>query len=314
MNSTSTFTSLATVCTRAPFARTLLPSLTLLWLAACGSAAETDASAIPPRTTTAPAGSTNANAPGSTPAGAGGASSTSEAPSGPSVLGLNPENPGNGGSPSGANSNNGQNKENTTPAAADEPGKTEPNGGDPSTGESATDPTGEPTEPAGDPTGEPVDPRDDEDIRFVEENGYQTIYTAVHCRSVAEDGSSIDESEVAELPVGDGRVLECETALFPLQSTIEFLSSIGERWCALGELESYTTGGDERLDIAVVTEPGPGPATLIGSHEGEAITVKVATGFGGATLWPLWIDTIYSVVDVQRAVPGKLCDEVMGIE
>lgn len=159
----------------------------------------------------------------------------------------------------------------------------------------------------------PVDPEDDEDIQFMKDNGYETQYFAQTCRSVAEDGSTIEESEQADLPVGEGRVLECETDSFPVQSTIEFLSSALERWCALGSVSSYEGGGDDRLQVDVASVPGDGPGTLIGSRDGDPITIHRVSGFGGGTLWPLWITTTYSVTEVKRSEPGKLCDEVFGL-
>src|SRR5690349_22076983 len=51
----------------------------------------------------------------------------------------------------------------------------------------------------------------DVDLQFVLDNGFESFFFAQTCRSIGPDGDVI---EGEELPVGNGRVLECET--FPV--------------------------------------------------------------------------------------------------
>ncbi len=154
-----------------------------------------------------------------------------------------------------------------------------------------------------------VDANTDENLRFILEDGFQTTYFAVHCGAIGEDGSEIDGDTVTELPVGGGFILECTLDRFPSRSATDVLSSANEPWCALGELLSFTTGGDERLAIVLVTPPDSPSPTLIATRQGEPITLQVASAFG-APVWPVWLVTSYDVVLVARAEQGKLCDEV----
>jgi hypothetical protein len=149
----------------------------------------------------------------------------------------------------------------------------------------------------------------DENLVFIREDGFQTTYFALDCRSLAEDGSSIDGATTSALPVGGGHTLECTLERFPNRATTDVLSAANEPWCALGELQSYRSGGDDRLTISIATEPDVAPAILTARHPGEEILVAQAAAFGGR-LWPLWIEASYDVVELARAQPGKICDQI----
>jgi hypothetical protein len=109
--------------------------------------------------------------------------------------------------------------------------------------------------------------------------------------------------------VGDGFRLECNLDRLPSRSATDVLSAADEPWCALGELRSFRTGGDERLTIVLVSPPDSPSPTLIATREGEPITLQLASAFG-APLWPVWLVTSYDVVEVARSERGKICDEV----
>jgi hypothetical protein len=155
-----------------------------------------------------------------------------------------------------------------------------------------------------------VDPALDDNVVFIQQDGFQTTYFAQECRSLGEDGSVI---EGEPLPVGDGRVLECVTSVIGALATTDFLSSIDERWCALGALDTFSAGGDPSLDVRVADAPDDSPWTLVGSHEGEPIEIGRVAVFGGATAWPLWADTHYAVIDVAPNPTGQLCDALFGL-
>jgi hypothetical protein len=152
-------------------------------------------------------------------------------------------------------------------------------------------------------------PSQDENLAFILQDGFQTTYFALDCRSIADDGSVIEGASSGALPVGGGHTLECSLERFPSRATTDVLSVSNEPWCALGELTSYQSGGDDRLMITIATPPDVAPATLIGTHEGGEISVALASAFGGR-LWPLWIEASYDVVQLARAEPGKICDQV----
>ena len=156
---------------------------------------------------------------------------------------------------------------------------------------------------------EQPDPESDENLRFILEDGFETTYFAVHCSAKGDDGSEIDGDSVTELPVGGGFILECYLDRLPSRSATDVLSAANEPWCALGELRSFATGGDERLGITLVSPPDSPSPTLIATREGEPITLQLASAFG-APLWPVWLVTSYDVVDLARAEQGKICDEV----
>jgi len=156
---------------------------------------------------------------------------------------------------------------------------------------------------------EPSDPTSDENLRFILEDGFQTTYFAIHCSATGEDGTEIDGDSVTELPVGGGYILECELDRLPSRSATDVLSAADEPWCALGELRSFATGGDERLSIVLSSPPDSPSPTLVATRRGEPITVQQASAFG-ALLWPVWLVTSYDAVDLARAEPGKICDEV----
>src|SRR5690606_14474497 len=134
------------------------------------------------------------------------------------------------------------------------------------------------------------------------EDGFQTNWFVSECRSLGEDGSIIEPAEGGTLPVGGGFILECRLEQFPSRATTDVLSTLDERWCALGELFSYQPGGDDRLSIDIVTPPDVSPAVLIARREGEPIELAQAAAFG-ALVWPLWIESSYDVNQVSPAEP-----------
>lgn len=166
--------------------------------------------------------------------------------------------------------------------------------------------------PSEEPT-PPANPEDDPDVRFVKETGFESQIFARFCRSVGADGSVIDGAGLQELPVGGGRVLECDTAMFPAKAAQEFSASTGQRWCALGSVKSQKTGGDSRLKVEVTRGPGPGAGGLRGTHEGEAITIRKVSAWG-TDVWPLWIMAIYGVDVVQPwNMQKESCEAQFGI-
>jgi hypothetical protein len=201
----------------------------------------------------------------------------------------------------------------TTPAAA-EPGKpvSNPSEGPPEVSALEPSPAAEEAgsgQDAGAP--EPTDPTLDENLSFILEDGFETTYFAVHCSAIGDDGSVIDGDTVQELPVGGGYTLECNIDSLPSRATTDVLSAADEPWCALGELQTFRTDGDERLDIVLSSPPDSPSPTLIATSA-EPITLQLASAFGAA-LWPVWLVTNYDAVEVARAEQGKLCDEVFGL-
>lgn len=155
-----------------------------------------------------------------------------------------------------------------------------------------------------------VDPALDDNVVFIQQDGFQTTYFAQECRSIAEDGSVI---EGEPLPVGGGNILECLTSVIGALGTTDFLASTDERWCALGTIDTFSAGGDPSLQIQVADSPDDSPWTLVGTHEGEPIEIGRVAVFGGATAWPLWVDTHYAVLDVAPNPTGQLCDTLFGL-
>jgi len=155
-----------------------------------------------------------------------------------------------------------------------------------------------------------VDPFLDDNVVFIQQDGFQTTYFAQECRAIGADGAVI---EGEPLPVGGGNILECVTSVIGALATTDFLASTDERWCALGALDTFSTGGDPSLDIQVADSPDDAPWTLIASHEGEPIEIGRVAVFGGATAWPLWVDTHYAVIDVAPNPTGQLCDTLFGL-
>ena len=154
-----------------------------------------------------------------------------------------------------------------------------------------------------------VDPALDDNVVFIQQDGFQTTYFAQECRSIAEDGSVL---EGEPLPVGGGNLLECVTSIIGALATTDFLASTDERWCALGAIDTFSAGGDPSLDIQVADSPEDSPWTLIATHEGEPIEMGRVAVFGGATAWPLWVDTHYAVIEVAPNPTGQLCDTLFG--
>jgi hypothetical protein len=150
----------------------------------------------------------------------------------------------------------------------------------------------------------------DEDLQFLLDNGFESFIFAQTCRSVGAAGDVIDGEP---LPVGGGRQLECETDPVSFLQTIDTLASTGERFCALGQVSSITGGSpDARLSVNVVSTPDGAPWSLVGTHDGEEISIGRVSAFGGFA-WPLIAEVVFDVVDVQPNPTAQLCDDVFGI-
>jgi hypothetical protein len=150
----------------------------------------------------------------------------------------------------------------------------------------------------------------DEDLQFLLDNGFESFIFAQTCRSIGAAGDGIDGEP---LPVGGGRQLECETATVGHLQTIDTLASTGERFCALGQVSSIEGDGDPRLAVSVASSPDGAPWGLVGTHDGEEITIGRITGPGGGTAWPLWADAIFDVIALQPNPTAQLCDDVFGL-
>jgi hypothetical protein len=158
----------------------------------------------------------------------------------------------------------------------------------------------------------PADAVEDEDVdlAFLRQDGFETFHFALDCVSVGDDGSVIGGEP---LPVGNGRSLQCETAPLGSLSAIDAVASTGERFCALGQIDSFHGDGSPELAVSVTSTPEGAPWTLVGTHDGEEIQVAKVAGFGGGTAWPLWVDAHYAVVDLQPNPTAQLCTQFFGI-
>ena len=151
----------------------------------------------------------------------------------------------------------------------------------------------------------------DEDLQFLLDNGFESFFFAQTCRSIGPDGDVIEGDT---LPVGGGRVLECETAVVNHLQAIDTLSSTGERFCALGQVASIEGENvDPRLSVTVESSPDGSPWTLIGTHDGDPITIGKVTGFGGGTAFPLAADVVFDVIELQPNPTGGLCEPLFGL-
>jgi hypothetical protein len=150
----------------------------------------------------------------------------------------------------------------------------------------------------------------DEDLQFLLDNGFESFIFAQTCRSVGAAGDVIDGEP---LPVGGGRQLECETDPVGFLQTIDTLTSTGERFCALGQVSSITgSSPDSRLAVNVVSTPDGAPWSLVGTHDGDEISIGRVSAFGGFA-WPLIAEVVFDVVDVQPNPTAQLCDDVFGL-
>lgn len=150
----------------------------------------------------------------------------------------------------------------------------------------------------------------DADLQFLLDNGFESFFFAQTCRSIGADGDVVDGEP---LPVGGGRELECETVSLGHAQTTDAQASTGERFCALGQVTSIAGDGDPRLDVSIASSPDGAPWTLIGTHDGEEISIGRITGPGGATAWPLWAVARFDVVELRPNPTALLCDEVFGL-
>jgi hypothetical protein len=150
----------------------------------------------------------------------------------------------------------------------------------------------------------------DEELQFLLDNGFESFIFAQTCRSIGPDGDVIDGEP---LPVGGGRQLECETSDVGHLQTIDTQSSTGERFCALGQVSSFQGDGDPRLSVSVASSPDGAPWVLVGTHDGDEISISRISGPGGGTAWPLWADVLFDAIEVQPNPTARLCDDVFGL-
>lgn len=149
----------------------------------------------------------------------------------------------------------------------------------------------------------------DPDLAFLAQDGFESIHFAVSCRSVAADGSSVDEGP---LPVGAGRSLQCETAPLRQQATQLVLSSTNALFCVLGAMDSFSAGGDDRLQLSLMGTPEGAPWALIGTRDGAPIDVDRVVALGGSA-WPVWVEAHYGIVSIVPNPQGLLCDDVFSL-
>lgn len=149
----------------------------------------------------------------------------------------------------------------------------------------------------------------DEDLQFALDNGFETFFFAQECRSIGAGGVIEGDS----LPVGNGRVLVCETFPVAHLQAIDLSASTGERFCALGQLASVSGENiDARLSVNVAGTPDGQPWVLVATSE-EAITIGRVAGFGGATAFPLAADALFDVIELQPNPAGELCPGLFGL-
>lgn len=174
------------------------------------------------------------------------------------------------------------------------------------------EPTPSPMTPSAMPPLVPLDLADpalDPDLAFLAQDGFESLHFAVRCRSVGADGSSVEEGA---LPVGAGRTLQCETESLRRQATQLVLSSTNELFCVLGTMDSLGAGGDDRLEVSLVSTPEGAPWTLSGTRQGEPIGIERVVALGGST-WPLWVEAHYGITSIVPHPEGQLCDAVFGL-
>jgi hypothetical protein len=118
--------------------------------------------------------------------------------------------------------------------------------------------------------------------------------------------------EGLELPVGDGWRVECSGYGQTLWSTTSVQANDGTIYCVLGQRGDVDTGGDQRLEIDIEDDGDHGHAQLEGTSD-ELITIKQADAFGGAKVWPLWIEAHYDTTELALAPNDRSCDEHFGV-
>jgi len=149
----------------------------------------------------------------------------------------------------------------------------------------------------------------DPDLQFVLDNGFESFIFAQTCRSTGPGGDVI---EGESLPVGDGRVLECETFPFGHQQVIDLQASTGELHCVLGQLSSVTPENvDPRLSVSVVSTPDGAPWVLEATSA-TPITITRVAGPGGSA-FPLAADALFDVVEIRPNPNAAFCPDLFGL-
>jgi hypothetical protein len=152
---------------------------------------------------------------------------------------------------------------------------------------------------------------DDDPVQWIIDNGFSSIHFMQSCVSVGPHG---EEARGEQLPVGGGYTLWCDTYSQINYDATEVQANDGSRYCVLGTLSgSGKAGGDERLRIEVMEDGTRGPAT-VRATAGQPTWIYLASGFGGASVWPLWIESNYAT---QELVPapndGRTCKQAFGL-
>jgi hypothetical protein len=155
-------------------------------------------------------------------------------------------------------------------------------------------------------------PSSDPDLANLIQNGFSSMWYVGTCVSEKDGAPTLTGDP---LPVGGGRHLACQTRRSPTRGTAIFSNDTkpAKEWCLLGESLSFKTDGHPKLTISVTSTPADKPWTVIGTHDGDEISISTGQSFGGKT-WPLFINVAYKTLEIRRLPPGtRNCEEVFGL-
>ena len=151
----------------------------------------------------------------------------------------------------------------------------------------------------------------DEDVRWVEEHGFDATLFMERCLSVDAYGQQVTSEP---LPVGGGWKIECSGYNSTGSSVIEIQGRDNAFYCVLGELDDLDVGGDERLSIRITDAGEHGPAQLEATSR-EPLNIYTVAAFGGARVWPLWLTAHYDTIDVVRdPLDGRSCAQIFRVD
>ena len=168
-------------------------------------------------------------------------------------------------------------------------------------------PGSDPSDPP--PTGDPTE--DDANLKWFKYNGFAAWIFAGTCVSKKDGEPTI---EVAPLPVGGGRRLECTTAISPTRVTKDILTvNTRDRWCGVGNMTSYKPWGDSALKVSVTSSPDSGPWTLVATHDGEPIMIDMVEAAGLGFAWPVGVHVTYTTTDLKPNPNTAPCDQLFGL-
>jgi hypothetical protein len=152
---------------------------------------------------------------------------------------------------------------------------------------------------------------DDEDIAWIEENGFASILFMARCVSIHTWGYVVS---TAPLPVGGDWQIACTSHAATAWATTSVQATDGSIHCVLGERAQLSPGGDSRLWIEVLDEGDNQPAQLAATSA-TPISISPATAFDVAQVWPLWLNAHYDTVDVvPDPLDGSSCAHVFGLD